>query len=76
MTPEEPEEMKSLSRHPVHLLIDGRFDELFTFVEALEQMPFTIWIDRLQLQSLSEASEKLTCELSLSIFTDNQDISD
>jgi hypothetical protein len=45
-------------------------------VEALEQMPFTIWIDRLQLQSLSEASEKLTCELSLSIFTDNQDISD
>ena len=76
ITPDRFEELKSLSRHPVRLVIAGRFDELFAFVAALEQMPFTVWIDRLHLQSLSEAREKLTCELSLTVFTDNQDISD
>jgi len=76
ITPEEPVEMKSLSRHPVRFVIGGRFHELFAFVEALEQMPFTVWIDRLELQSPSQTSEKLTCELSLTVFTDNQDISD
>ncbi len=76
ITPEELEELKSLSRHPVRLVIAGRFDELFAFVAALEEMPFTVWIDRLQLQATSEASEQLTCELSLTVFTDNQDISD
>jgi len=75
ITPKELEEMKSLSRHPVHFIIAGRFNELFAFVEALEQMPFTVWIDRLQLKTTSEASETLTCEISLTVFTDTQDIS-
>ncbi|MAD81238.1 MAG: type 4a pilus biogenesis protein PilO [Pirellulaceae bacterium] len=76
ITPDEFEELRSLSRHPVRLDTAGRFNEIFAFVQALEQMPFTVWIDRLQLQSSSEASEELTCELSLTVFTDNQDISD
>ena len=74
--PEEPQEMKSLAQHPVRLVVGGQFNELFAFVHALEQMPFTVWIDRLKLQSPGQASEKLTCELSLTVFTDNQDISD
>ena len=76
ITPEDFEVMSCLSRHPVRLVIAGQFNELFAFVQALEQLPFTVWIDRLQLQTLGEASEQLTCELSLTVFTDNQDISD
>ena len=75
ITPEEPEEMKSLARHSVRLVVGGRFDQLFAFVQALEKLPFMVWIDRLKLQSPGKASEKLTCELSLTVFSDNQDIS-
>lgn len=76
ITPEEPVEMKSLSRHPVRLVVGGRFSELFAFVQALEQMPFTVWIDRLQIQAPGQTGERLSCELSLAVFTDNQDLSD
>jgi len=76
ITPEEPAEMNALARHPVRLVVGGRFDELFAFIQALEQLPFTVWIERLQLQASSQTSERLTCELSLTVFTDNQDISD
>lgn len=76
ITPEDPEEMKSLTRHSIRLVVGGRFDQLFAFVQALEQLPFTVWIDRLKLQSPGKASEKPTCELSVTVFSDNQDISD
>lgn len=74
--PEEPTDIKTLSRHPVRLVAGGDFDQLFAFVQALEKMPLTVWIDRLELQTARQTGEELTCELSLTVFTDNPGNSD
>jgi len=76
ITPEELSQMNVVSRHPVRLVVGGSFDQLFEFVHALEQMPFTVWVDRIQLQPVSQNSEQLTCEISLAVFTDNPGLSD
>jgi Tfp pilus assembly protein PilO len=76
ITPRDLAEMNALSRHPVSLVVGGSFTELFAFIQAVEQMPFTVWIDRLELKSPSQTSEELSCELSLAVFTDNRDISE
>ncbi len=76
ITPEQPTQLETLRRHPVRVVVEGNFHQVFAFLCRLEALPLTAWNTRLHLHRESENSETLQCELSLAVFTDNRDSSD
>jgi len=66
----------TVQRLPVMMTCVGSFGETCRFLQALEGLEETIWVERLQMQKTGEASEKVESELTLGIFADNPDDSD
>lgn len=64
--------METVSRAPLSLSCSGTFHEIYYFLELLESQPQTIWMSDLLL-SASDASGKMTCELTLVVFADNRE---
>jgi len=66
----------TVQRLPVAMTCIGSFAETSRFLQTLEGLEETIWVERLQMRKTGQDSEVLECELTLAIFADNPDDSD
>jgi Tfp pilus assembly protein PilO len=75
LNPQATTSMAVLRQHPLSLELEGTFSQLLSFLSGVEQMPETIWVRQIQLQSKSEAGETAQYDLMLTVFADNREIS-
>jgi len=61
---------------PVAVTCVGSFGQICRFLQALEGLEETIWVESLQMQRTGEDREDVECGLSLAIFADNPGDSD
>ena len=65
-----------LQELPTTVVCSGTFAELFGFLRLIEGLPATIWVDSLRLEKDSKNAKDVRCELSLAVFSNNQQSSD
>jgi Tfp pilus assembly protein PilO len=75
LNPQPTIPMKSLRQHPLSLTLEGEFSQLVSFLGHVEELPETIWVTQLTLTSKSENGATAQCELILTVFADNREIS-
>ncbi len=76
LAPQEPLVMARVRRVSVLMGCTGSFSQITSFLQKLENMPQTLWIDDLRLENASKDSELMRCEMTLEIFADNPENSD
>lgn len=74
--PEEAVRRQRVQRIPLLLGYSGSFSQICKFLNALEQLPQTVWIENLRIEQSGQDGANVHCELSLAIFADNLDDSD
>ena len=75
LMPQTATPMASLRQHPLTLEVAGDFTNLMAFLGRVEQLPETIWVRQVILKPNVENRETVQCELILSVFADNREIS-
>ncbi|MFV1967750.1 MAG: type 4a pilus biogenesis protein PilO [Pirellulaceae bacterium] len=75
-TPQAANEWETLLEHPLEAVVEGRFEEIHSFLYGLETLPPTVWVDHLAIQTIDRDEEKLRCELRLKVFSENPSASD
>jgi Tfp pilus assembly protein PilO len=76
MAPQEPLAMARLRRVPVLMGCTGSFSQIADFLQKLEKLPQTLWINDLRLEGSGKDGKSVRCEITLEIFADNLEISD
>jgi hypothetical protein len=66
----------TIRRIPVDVACVGSFGQICRFLEGLERLDQTIWIESLRMEASGEDSQDVRCDLILGVFADNQDNSD
>jgi Tfp pilus assembly protein PilO len=61
---------------PVNLTCSGTFAHIYEFLQSIEGLPVSIWIESMQIDKTSQDRKHVKCELSLVIFSDNTQSSD
>jgi len=67
--PDSAETLSLLKRIPLSLGCTGTFEQLWTFLNNLERLGATIWVDKLHLTSMGKNREPVQCEADLVLFT-------
>ena len=76
MAPQEPLVMARVRRVCVLMGCTGSFPQITSFLQKLENMPQTLWIEDLRLENSNKDRELMRCEMTLEIFADNPESSD
>ena len=76
MAPQEPLVMAKVRRVSVMMGCTGSFSQITSFLQKLEEMPQTLWIEDLRLENSGKDGELMRCEMTLEIFADNPESSD
>jgi Tfp pilus assembly protein PilO len=76
MAPQEPLVMARLRRVSVLMGCTGSFPQITGFLQKLENLPQTLWIEDLRLENSSKDGELMRCEMTLEVFADNPESSD
>lgn len=74
--PEAVESREAFCRIPLAITCAGSFEEVFTFLRSVEQLPLAIWIDALKIEKISAIQENVMCEARFAVFADNPGNSD
>ena len=74
--PQDPVVLAKLRRVPLLIGCTGSFPQIARFVQSLERLPTTVWIEDLKLEKSEKTGENVQCELSLAIFAVNSEDSD
>jgi type IV pilus assembly protein PilO len=74
--PQPLQSFEMLQEIPLELKLQGSFHRLADFLRRIESLPASLWVREVKVQPTAEDGEVLHCELTLSIFTENNDISD
>ena len=61
---------------PITIVGSGNFAQVYEFLRLVEGLPVTIWIDSVRLEKTAQNAKNIQCELSLAIFSNNQQNSD
>lgn len=75
LTPQLPVDLKVLRQHPLSLELEGEYPQLVAFLSHLEELPETVWIRHLQVTPHRQNEKHVQCELILTVFADNREIS-
>ena len=75
LTPQPHVAMAAVRQHPLALELEGDFAQLVDFLGCLEQLPETVWIRHLQLTPHRQNRTTAACEVILTVFADNREIS-
>lgn len=67
---------EKLQEIPITVVCSGTFNELFGFLRLIEGLPATIWVESIRLEKTGENAKDVRCELSLAVFSNNQQNSD
>ena len=70
--PEGTDTLQLMERVRLSLECQGSFRQFHLFLKKVEELPPTIWIDRLRIDSNDSETGAISAELTLSIFADNQ----
>lgn len=73
--PHPPVPYDEFRKIPIGLGVSGSSDGVRSLISEIEQLPYTIWLDGVKLESFGENSETTRCQLDLAIFVDNREIS-
>jgi Tfp pilus assembly protein PilO len=76
MNPTGSVDLASIGQDTFQFKIEGRFQSLFKFLRQLESLTGVVWSNDLQLKQGRDDDERLQCQLDLTVFTDNREISD
>jgi Tfp pilus assembly protein PilO len=76
MAPQEPLAMARLRRVSVLMGCTGSFSQIADFLQRLEKLPQSLWINDLRLEGSGKDGRFMKCEMTLEIFADNLEISD
>jgi Tfp pilus assembly protein PilO len=71
--PQPTAALETVTRAPLSISCSGKFHEVLYFLELLESLPQTIWVNDMLLSAEQTASGGTTCELSLVVFADNRE---
>jgi Tfp pilus assembly protein PilO len=71
LAPQEPLVMARVRRVSVLMGCTGSFSQITSFLQRLENMPQTLWINDLRLENSSKDGELMKCEMTLEVFADN-----
>lgn len=64
-------------RHmPVEVACVGSFGQICRFLEGLERLDQTIWVESLRMEAVGEDGQDVQCDMILGVFADNPDNSD
>ena len=80
--PEPAEKLDRLRRLPIEMVYSGKLPSVFQFLSDLEEMPQTIWINKVTIEraaingrntgdNISKTRGLTKCEVDLAIFMDN-----
>lgn len=61
---------------PITLVGEGDFQQICEFLRLVETMPGTVWVQNLRLDNGGKEDGPLRCEMTLTVFADNRDISE
>lgn len=75
LLPKDSTTTSVLRLHPLEIEVVGDYSALMDFVQRVESLPHTIWVDRVNLQSDSNRASSVRCVLSLTVFANNSEIS-
>lgn len=73
--PQPPEELQRMRSVTIAMGLTGSFRQVSRFLEDLEALPQTIWIENLQLEGPGKRGKDIQCELNLEVFVDKSDLS-
>jgi Tfp pilus assembly protein PilO len=65
-----------VAEYPILVSVEGTFEGIFNFVQGLEKLPQTIWLQNVKLQRPGELRGELRCDLTLTILGDLAENSD
>lgn len=71
LDPDVPVDLARLRRIPLMIGCTGQFTQIARFLESVERLPQTIWIENLRLEAGGENGKDVQCEVMLEIFADN-----
>jgi Tfp pilus assembly protein PilO len=74
--PQEPVRYEKIRRLPVAITCSGSFDQICRFLQGLEHLEETVWVDSLKVEQSGEDKQSVECEVTLVVFADNSDDSD
>ncbi|MGE0758306.1 MAG: type 4a pilus biogenesis protein PilO [Pirellulaceae bacterium] len=75
LTPQLSVDLKVLRQHSLTLELEGEYPQLVSFLSRLEELPETVWIRHLQVTPHRQNATHVQCELILTVFADNREIS-
>jgi Tfp pilus assembly protein PilO len=67
---------ETLHEIPLTISCSGKFAQLYAFLQRLEAMPATIWVESMRLGKTDTNSKAVRCELNLVVFSGNSHNSD
>lgn len=74
--PQPANEMQALAQHGVTVHFHGQFSEVFDFIRRVEELPASVWIPVVRLNTEETSGAKVRGELNLTIFVDRNDSTD
>lgn len=74
--PEAALRYEKVSYVPLAVGCVGSFAEICGFLEGLEGLPLSIWVNELRLKGTGEPGESVSCEITLAVFANNSGKSD
>jgi Tfp pilus assembly protein PilO len=74
--PQTTIQYETVSRIPVVMACAGSFAEICRFLQELEGLGETVWVETLRMEGPGQDGENMQCELTLGIFAVNPDDSD
>jgi Tfp pilus assembly protein PilO len=74
--PQATVDFELVRKVPLRLSVHGSFAQLQAMLRSFEQLPSTVWVESLALESNRDADKPLKAEVILAVFTANPDISD
>jgi len=69
--PQPTRQYAQIGRIPVLLTCAGTFAQIAAFLQELERLEHTVWIERLRMERSAKNTGDVQCELDLEIFVDN-----
>ncbi|MEW4562780.1 type 4a pilus biogenesis protein PilO [Bremerella sp. JC770] len=68
LEPGQVTEMQAVQRIPVRLGCSGTFQEIHDLAGRIENLPYKIWLHRIELAPKSDQQRDLTCEIEFEAF--------
>jgi Tfp pilus assembly protein PilO len=74
--PHETVEYDTFHQIPVELGVAGKTEAVAELIRQIENLPYTVWINGLKLNTAGESGGLTRCDLEMEVFIDNREISD